>query len=187
MKKIASSTVGDTLNFVLPPGEYFIGDPCFLLTEEQWQEIIGLKWWSEFPDDSPEKDSDVDHNVVLETDKGLMIIWPTQVGDGNFVSGCSLPTHEFPPLNMFGIKIPNGLENHKLGSFLVVSGNLSIISKAIVPDVPTDKCVGSFTLSEEKVFWIDDYSNLANEDESLDILVCEPPDEEEEEEEEEDE
>jgi len=72
---------GNELAAVLPPGEYYVGDPCYVLADELYKELGDLI----FPPDDNGNGRDIYVEVELEDGtKGRIFDWRTAHGDGRY-------------------------------------------------------------------------------------------------------
>lgn len=76
MKLLQSAVSGlPLLHVQLPAGTYYVGDPCYVLTEEHYQQLLGLVYG---------EDRFEPRNVLVEVDGAQLFNWCTIVGDGSY-------------------------------------------------------------------------------------------------------
>jgi hypothetical protein len=68
--------MADMIKALLPPGKYFLGDICYVLSKEDYKQLIEKIAWTE------NKDKCLSHK--LEIDGKRIIFSPTAYGDGMY-------------------------------------------------------------------------------------------------------
>jgi hypothetical protein len=73
---------GNDLSVNIPPGEYYVGDPCYVLSDDLYRELGALIFP---PDDSLGGGRDIHVVVELKNGtKGVIVDWRTAHGDGRY-------------------------------------------------------------------------------------------------------
>jgi hypothetical protein len=129
----------------LPPGTYYIGDPCYALSDGAYLRLVG--------------ETGVDgHNMVVKTGQGVMLVWKTPAGDG------------FYPCF---VDLPNNFENSTL--LAVDSGQLAIIDIRLTDTYDPNNLprnwmdnqpfFGQFTVDQPYSISVESNGNVNNVDE----------------------
>lgn len=142
MKVLQRSEVREPLTTTLPPGDYLVVDPCYVL-DATYKQLMDLKWGD---------GGQGDGNYVLQLENGVMVVWPTIVGDGSFdFSVCK-------PLIGRDATLP------------VDSGQLAFINVSCVEKGDIDDC-GTLKVVEPLTITIRDNANVDDVDGNLNVLV----------------
>ncbi len=131
LTEIGSAPCAKEFAATLPAGHFWCGDPCYVLGDT-WDAVIELLY-----------KNNVEHNVLIQTELGQMLIWSTAHGDGCFPIMCT--NGAFTPT-----------DDMTLG---VDSGTLALIDMKIVDATKKSKDdIGSgarLTLNDATVFIIE--------------------------------
>ena len=100
----------------IPAGEYYLGDPCYALTYEQWDRVIA-KTNCFGAENSILQDSDDEALAVV--DGGIILGFGTAYGDGYYDT-------EIPGIGGFSIMVDSGLIGLVSKDLAEGSGNSSI-------------------------------------------------------------
>lgn len=98
----------DELQVTLPPGEYYVGDPCYVLSDPHYDVLMEMK---------DKFEGGLNHRasaLAARGPDGLLVVWDTLCGDGRFGFASSYSVNE-PTMGL-----------------AVDSGQLSIIDKRLV-------------------------------------------------------
>src|SRR4051812_10772279 len=100
--------VGEPFTFTLPPGDYYIGDVCYVLSGPTYDAVGELIW---------DTADETGRNLLLRhlASGGLLVSWSTIVGDGVFALAAD----------------PTILDGHKDASLCVDTGLLAFIDLRI--------------------------------------------------------
>lgn len=61
---------------LMEPGRYYIGDLCYVLRDEKWEEVCNLMF--------PDEDREGKHGIFTLKDGTKFAIFPTMYGDGQY-------------------------------------------------------------------------------------------------------
>lgn len=139
MKILQYKELGKSMLCVLPPSEYIVCDPCYVL-ESTYDKLMEMKWCGV---------SHADGSYHLEFDNGHMFLFSTQIGDGRFqILIDSVIKHK---RDLFGLGVD--------------SGQLAIIDKRLIEIVrdDQDELTAEMTFIEPTSVYIDELSNVHSE------------------------
>jgi hypothetical protein len=175
MKVLAYAAIREPMTFKLPPGSYYVGDPCYVL-EKRYDELMDLKWGSRLPPfpkfdlnkpptteelkaaiDEWQKMDDGDGTYHIDYDGKQMLVLPTIHGDGVYDFTVDGKEHYAP-----------------VRGLCVDSGQLAFIDVRLMEK--EDKG-GRLVLHEETEFHKDERSNVTS---PVCTLLCDPDSEEDE-------
>jgi hypothetical protein len=188
MKIISYTPIANPVSFTLPPGRYYVGDPCYVL-DKLYKELMDIKWGGstgkvsvaaeELNDEIDAKLSKTDANALADDLQSLIArlkSFQMQDRDGSFLleqDGKFL--FVLPTIHGDGLYelVVRGKESYApVRGLPVDSGQLSFIDMRLI-EKPNPSIDGLLVLEEETTFHQDERSNVSS---SVCDLICDPDD-----------